>query len=65
MPARLRRRSNTTGTGLAKPNTNCPAVRKYSSSGTATVPIGSIWRIGFRLTRPSSQAVLSPKYLAT
>jgi hypothetical protein len=33
--------------------------------GTMTVPIGSMCLIGFRVTRPIIQAVLSPKCRAT
>ena len=63
----LRRLAKFTGTGLAQPKMKPPPTSlesASSTSGTATVPIGSIWRIGFRLTRPCEYAVRSPKYFA-
>ena len=52
-----------TGTGLAAPNIGCPNAAK--TTGNATVAIGSICGTGFYVSRPSSSAVVSPKYLAT
>jgi hypothetical protein len=59
----LRMLAATTGTGLAQPNTGAPLIA--STSGNATVPMGSTWRIGLGLSRPSSLAVGSPNALAT
>ena len=50
-----------TGTGFAQPKSGTPIAS--SSPGISTVPTGSIWRSGFKLRRPSSSAVRSPKYL--
>ena len=51
-----------TGTGFAHPNKGPPTAS--SKPGTSTVPMGSMWRSGFKLKRPSISAVRSPKYLA-
>src|SRR4051812_31041907 len=59
----LRIRRATTGTGFAQPNTGAPLTAR--NSGRTTVPIGSTWRIGLRLSRPRRRAVGSPKALAT
>src|ERR1700722_18657708 len=50
------------GTGFAHPNTGPPTAS--IRPGTRTVPMGSMWRRGFKLKRPSNSAVRSPKYLA-
>jgi hypothetical protein len=51
-----------TGTGFAQPNNGNPSAS--NDPGIRTVPIGSIWRSGFKLKRPSNSAVRSPKYRA-
>ena len=51
-----------TGTGFAQPIKK-PLV-KYSIRGTNIVPTGSMCLNGFKLKRPSRDAVESPKYLA-
>jgi hypothetical protein len=58
-----------TGTGFAQPNSS-PLVPMATlltriRIGTTTVPIGSMWRSGFRLMRPCACAVMSPKWRAT
>src|SRR5258708_23222051 len=51
-----------TGTGFAHPNSSPPTASRRP--GTSTVPMGSMWRSGFKLRRPSISAVRSTKYLA-
>ncbi len=55
----LRRFSQLTGTGLAQPKMNPPAISRMA--GTSTVPIGSMCLIGFRVSRPIISAVGSPR----
>ncbi len=59
----LRMLRASTGTGFAQPNRKPPS--QSSNAGTSTVPIGSMWRIGLRLSRPCISAVRSPNCLAT
>ncbi|MNR51204.1 hypothetical protein D3C85_1708410 [compost metagenome] len=52
-----RRRPKSTGTGLAQPN-SMPGLpisleAKRMATGTSSVPMGSMCRAGFRLTRPA------------
>ena len=56
-----RKRSKRTGTGLAYPNKNAPLVLKYNSRGSKMVPNGSMCGKGLSVTRPSIEAVLSPR----
>jgi hypothetical protein len=51
-----------TGTGLAQPKGG--AFIKTRRSGSRTVPKGSIWAIGLRVTRPMLRAVSSPNFEA-
>ncbi|KAG1060982.1 hypothetical protein G6F40_018039 [Rhizopus arrhizus] len=64
-----RKRPKSTGTGLAQPNSmpGLPSSLDASrmTTGTSKVPTGSMWRIGFRLTRPAGKAVGSPNIRAT
>ena len=53
------RRWKNTGTGLAQPNRNGLPVSSMMP-GRISVPSGSMWTIGLRLTRPSERAVESP-----
>ena len=55
-----------TGTGLAQPIMNRPTPngRKISSSGSRTVPIGSICTMGLSEQRPCNRAVSSPHFSA-
>ena len=63
MPQRgLRRRCATTGTGFAHPNTGAPAMAR--PSGRISVPSGSTWRSGLKLSRFRSAAVGSPSHFA-
>ncbi len=55
----LRRRWNATGTGLAQPNTKGEP-NSSRMPGRTSVPNGSTWRMGLKLTRPSRRAVSSP-----
>ncbi|MEN2793104.1 hypothetical protein ABC974_25995 [Sphingomonas oligophenolica] len=59
----LRNWVESTGTGLAQPNTGRCAIAR--PSGTRSVPTGSIWVIGLTESRPSLFAVGSPSALAT
>ena len=54
-----RRRWKATGTGLAQPNTKGEP-SSTSMPGRTSVPNGSTWRTGLKLTRPSRRAVSSP-----
>src|SRR6202020_1737236 len=49
-----------TGVGLAHPNSTPPRKMKSVSAGYSRVPIGSMWYIGFSVTRPCNRAVWSP-----
>ena len=46
-----RKRPKATGTGLAQPNRNGARI-KSNMAGSSTVPKGSTWRSGLKLTRP-------------
>ena len=59
----LRRRPTVTGTGFAQPKK--PQPDRTMIAGTSSVPIGSTWRTGFRLSRPARFAVSSPNADAT
>src|SRR5690606_18704295 len=52
-----------TGTGLAHANQTEPEVITWST-GSRTVPTGSMWGIGLRVSRPRRAAVSSPRALA-
>ncbi len=56
----LRSAANFTGTGFAYPNRNGAWLRRRIP-GRITVPKGSMCLSGFKETRPSFQAVSSPK----
>src|SRR3569623_1406828 len=58
-----RRFSTVMGTGLAQPKITPPA--RISTSGTSTVPMGSMCFKGLRVRRPSIIAVGSPSLRAT
>src|SRR6187402_2996620 len=58
----LLRRCLVTGTGLAQPNAGRPL--RMSRPGRISVPNGSTWRIGLRLSRLRSLAVGSPSMSA-
>ena len=60
-----RSRRKSTGTGLAKPNIIRPPDASSSIAGRITVPNGSMWRSGLKVTRPSRWAVSSPSRQAT
>ena len=51
-----------TGVGFAHPNTG--PWKTSNKRGSISVPRGSIWTIGFKLIRPESLAVGSPRKLA-
>lgn len=61
----LRRCEKFTGTGLAHPKIMPPnpdsALNTNITPGTKIVPTGSMCLIGFKVTLPNTQAVLSPK----
>ncbi len=59
----LRKLKGLTGTGFAQPKTK-PVPVRIKNAGNRIVPIGSIWLIGFKLTRPSTRAVGSPSLSA-
>ena len=56
MCARRKRRMppSCTGTGRAYPKTPSPEID--SSNGSTSVPKGSMWALGFKVTRPSDLA---------
>jgi hypothetical protein len=49
-----RKRVGSKGTGFAQP-------KGTPSIGNSSVPIGSMWEIGFSVSRPCRSAVSSPK----
>ena len=59
----LRRRLRFTGTGLAQPKKPNPL--RASRPGTSSVPIGSTWASGLKVSRPARLAVSSPNARAT
>ena len=59
-----RRLPKCTGTGLAQPKRNGEPLTT-SSSGRMMLPKGSMWGIGFNVSRPARLAVSSPSRFAT
>jgi len=53
------------GTGFAAPKTKAPLVEMYITRGKRMVIIGSMCFLGFKVSRPASLAVGSPKRSAT